>query len=85
MISGYNIQNFDLKYILRRREYVSDSQNSVSFSRIRNELVRSTNKQSFLKELGNFEENSVSCKGRIVYDMYYCARRDLKLNSYSLA
>jgi len=34
--------------------------------------------------MGNHEHNEITCKGRVMVDLFQSVRRDVKLNSYSL-
>ncbi|KAK0415726.1 hypothetical protein QR680_012088 [Steinernema hermaphroditum] len=84
IITGYNIQNFDLPYIINRAETLKIA-NPVSFlGRIEKtpSKVRETTLQS--KQMGNRTMKSVNMEGRITFDVLQVVLRDYKLRSYTL-
>jgi len=74
IITGYNINNFDLPYILKRLEKYKLNQN---FGRVRNKAV-------FTKTFGQTQDTAIV--GRVVFDPYQILKRDpfIRLQRYSL-
>ena len=74
VITGYNINNFDLPYLLKRLEKYKLNQN---FGRVKNKAV-------FTKTFGQTEDTIIV--GRIVFDPYQILKRDpmIRLQRYSL-
>lgn len=83
ILSGYNIVNFDLYYLLKRAEALKVHSFPL-LGRIRNE--KSTIKKSNLssKQMGSRETNDVTIRGRVQIDVMQAIRHDYKLGSYSL-
>ena len=83
IITGYNIVNFDLPYIIERAEHLK-SPGFPTFSRLRNSLskIKSTTLQS--KALGTRDNKDINIEGRIQFDMLVLILREHKLRSYSL-
>ena len=83
VITGYNIVNFDLPYIIERAEFLKDSQ-YAQFSRLKG--VVSKIKQGTLssKALGIRDTKDINMEGRIQFDMMTIILREHKLRSYSL-
>jgi len=40
--------------------------------------------QTYNQVMGNHEHNEITCKGRVMVDLFQAVRRDVKLSSYSL-
>lgn len=83
IITGYNIQNFDLYYLLTR----ANTLNSVTFPflgrmRISRTLCRKKMIQS--KQMGKRENHETNIEGRAQFDLLLALLRDYKLRSYSL-
>ena len=83
IITGYNIVNFDLPYIIERAEHLK-SPGFPTFSRLRNSMskIKSTTLQS--KALGTRDNKDINIEGRIQFDMLVLILREHKLRSYSL-
>jgi DNA polymerase delta subunit 1 len=83
VLTGYNVQNFDIPYILNRcrKLKVEDAQ---VLGRIRGSkaTMRDTTFQSSAH--GKRENVETTIDGRVVFDMINYIRRDHKLSSYSL-
>lgn len=83
IITGYNIQNFDLNYLLTRAQHLK--LNDFCFlGRVRNtpSKVRKVVLQS--KQLGKRENMDINIEGRVQFDLYLALVRDYKLRSYRL-
>ena len=68
IITGYNIVNFDLPYIIERAEFLKESQ-FAQFSRLKGSV--STIKKSTLssKALGLRDSKDINIEGRVQFDM----------------
>ncbi|RWS22315.1 DNA polymerase delta catalytic subunit-like protein, partial [Leptotrombidium deliense] len=83
LITGYNIQNFDLPYLLNRAKTLS--LNSFSFlGRIKYVPATLKTKTFQSKQLGNRTFNEINITGRCQFDLFQVMIRDYKLRSYSL-
>lgn len=83
IITGYNIQNFDLGYLLDRAVTLKSS--TFSF------LGRMTRVQSKVKkmviqskQMGKRENKNINIEGRVQFDLLLAIIRDYKLRSYTL-
>lgn len=83
IITGYNIVNFDLPYIIDRAQFLKLN-NFARFSKIRDSIskIKSTTLSS--KALGTRDSKDINIEGRIQFDMLQIILRDHKLRSYSL-
>ncbi|KAH9286218.1 DNA polymerase delta catalytic subunit [Echinococcus granulosus] len=83
MITGYNMQNFDLPYLVNRCNHLKVSSFPFlgrvlgSKSVVRESLIHS-------KQMGRRENKYVSIDGRIQFDLLQVLLRDYKLRSYTL-
>jgi DNA polymerase delta subunit 1 len=92
IITGYNVQNFDIPYLLDRAEALAKKNNSKKtvlstfsqWGRIRKAKakMRDTTFQSAAYGKRNNVETTV--EGRVIFDMYPYMTRNHKLSSYSL-
>lgn len=83
IITGYNIQNFDLPYLLNRANHLKCS--SFPFlGRIKN--ARTVMKDAILqsRQMGKRENKIISIEGRVQFDLLQILVRDYKLRSYTL-
>jgi DNA polymerase delta subunit 1 len=83
IITGYNVQNFDIPYILNRAE-VLKSESARMWGRIRGAkcVMRETTFQS--SAYGKHENVETTIDGRVVFDLLQYIRREHKLTSYTL-
>ncbi|ESN89921.1 hypothetical protein HELRODRAFT_91243 [Helobdella robusta] len=83
IITGYNIQNFDLTYLLKRAEHLK-LKHFPYLGRITG--VRSEVKSHILqsKQMGRRENKSINIDGRVQFDLLLVLLRDHKLRSYRL-
>lgn len=72
VITGFNIQNFDLPYILKRMEK----------NNIRPDFGRCTQKRVSTRKFGR--RNSTYISGRVVVDSYEIVKKDFSLQRYGL-
>ncbi|KAL0993510.1 hypothetical protein UPYG_G00108950 [Umbra pygmaea] len=83
IVTGYNIQNFDLPYLLNRAAtlkvklfpYLGRVRGIVS-------VLRESNFQS--KQMGRRENKILNMEGRVQFDLLQVLLRDYKLRSYTL-
>jgi len=83
IITGYNIINFDIPYLLDRAEALKV--NGFPFlGRLRN--MRTTMKTSTFqsKAFGKSESKDIAIDGRVQFDVLKAVQRDYKLRSYTL-
>lgn len=82
-ITGYNINNFDIPYIIDRGNAIKIHK-FAQLSRIMNKVcsVKTANISS--KQMGTHENKEVNIEGRILFDMMQVILREHKLSSYSL-
>ncbi|XP_066564799.1 DNA polymerase delta catalytic subunit [Amia ocellicauda] len=83
IITGYNIQNFDLPYLLNRASTLKVSLFPY-LGRVRG--IRSVIKDSSFqsKQMGRRENKTVNIEGRVQLDLLQVLLRDYKLRSYTL-
>lgn len=88
VITGYNVQNFDIPYLLDRAETLSKKSSSIKgfaqWGRIRNSKakMRDTTFQSAAYGKRNNIETTI--EGRVIFDMLPYMQRNHKLSSYTL-
>ncbi|CAG2107495.1 unnamed protein product, partial [Medioppia subpectinata] len=83
LMTGYNIQNFDLGYLIDRAKYIKC--NTFAFlGRIKKcqTKVRKVILQS--KQMGKRENKVINIEGRVQFDLLLVLLRDYKLRSYTL-
>lgn len=83
IITGYNIQNFDLPYLLDRAQHLQ-LKTYPFLGRIKNikTVLRTVNIQS--KQMGRRENKYCNMEGRVQFDLLQVLLRDYKLRSYTL-
>ena len=80
IITGYNINRFDIPYLLDRANHL----NLPNFTKLgRNKSTKSYVKRVII-EASQYENVKIMIKGRCVIDMYSVIRKEYKLRSYSL-
>jgi DNA polymerase delta subunit 1 len=83
VLTGYNIVNFDLPYLLNRAEALKIK--SFPFlGRVKNLVSRMKDKMFQSKQAGTRESKEINIEGRVQFDMLAVLQRDYKLASYSL-
>ncbi|KAM8794769.1 DNA polymerase delta catalytic subunit [Eudromia elegans] len=83
IVTGYNVQNFDLPYLLRRAQVLQvDEATLLGRTRGRRSLLRDVTFQS--RQLGRRENKRVTMEGRVTLDLLQVLLREHKLRSYSL-
>ncbi|XP_064360612.1 DNA polymerase delta catalytic subunit, partial [Dromaius novaehollandiae] len=83
IVTGYNIQNFDLPYLLQRAQVLKVTSFPL-LGRVRGgrSVLRDASFQS--RQLGRRENRVVSMAGRVQFDLLQVLLRDYKLRSYTL-
>lgn len=83
IITGYNINNFDIPYLLNRASHLK-IQNFEYLGRMKD--IRSVIKDQVLqsKQMGRRENKYVNFEGRVPFDLLFVLLRDYKLRSYTL-
>lgn len=83
IITGYNIQNFDIAYLLNRAKTLR-AELFPYLGRLKN--VKTTEKRVVLqsKQMGRRENKSINMEGRVIFDLLLVLVRDYKLRSYTL-
>ncbi|GAB6033248.1 DNA polymerase delta catalytic subunit [Chamberlinius hualienensis] len=83
IITGYNIQNFDLYYLLNRATQLNVSAFPY-LGRIKNLKTNIRTAMLFSKQLGKRENKIINIEGRNQFDLLLVLLRDYKLRSYTL-
>ncbi|KAK4337001.1 hypothetical protein RND71_044099 [Anisodus tanguticus] len=83
ILTGYNIQNFDLTYLIKRAQAL-DVKDFPFLGRIKR--AKTTVKKKILqsKQLGKRENKEINIEGRCQFDLLLVLVRDYKLRSYTL-
>ncbi|XP_069804107.1 DNA polymerase delta catalytic subunit [Dendropsophus ebraccatus] len=83
IITGYNIQNFDLPYLINRAHALK-VESFPFLGRMRNmkSVIRDSSFQS--KQMGRRENKVINTEGRVQFDLLQVLLRDYKLRSYTL-
>uniref|UniRef100_A0A914XXN2 DNA polymerase delta catalytic subunit n=1 Tax=Panagrolaimus superbus TaxID=310955 RepID=A0A914XXN2_9BILA len=84
IITGYNIQNFDLPYIVDRSRHLKVDANVHLLGRVKNSACRIRDAQVQSKQMGNRVNKLIVIEGRIIFDVLQVILRDYKLRSYTL-
>ena len=89
MITGYNSNNFDLSYFIRRVKVLDirdpEMGHLISMGRLRGQEDKDIVKTSFSRAMGDRSYHTIQIPGRDCYDLMNYMMRDVKLQSYSLA
>ncbi|KAK1443519.1 DNA polymerase catalytic subunit [Babesia gibsoni] len=82
-LTGYNIVNFDIPYLVTRAATL----NLEQFNQLPRIIRQRTTVRQNIKSnnmLGTYENKDINMEGRIIFDVYDLVRRDHKLKSYTL-
>uniref|UniRef100_A0ABM5GSA5 DNA polymerase n=2 Tax=Pogona vitticeps TaxID=103695 RepID=A0ABM5GSA5_9SAUR len=83
IITGYNIQNFDLPYLITRAQTLKVSTFPfLGRNPSRKSVIRDSSFQS--KQMGRRENKIINMEGRTQFDLLQVLLRDYKLRSYTL-
>jgi DNA polymerase delta subunit 1 len=83
LLTGYNIINFDLHYIITRASFLKIPQCGV-LGRVRGKKSISRDARAGSKQVGFRETQEINIEGRLQFDMFVIMHIDHKLSSYSL-
>ena len=83
IITGYNIVNFDLPFIIERAEFLKEPQ-FATFSRLKHNLSKIKSTTFSSKAHGTRDSKDINIEGRVQFDMMQIILREHKLRSYSL-
>ncbi len=83
IITGYNINNFDLPYLINRARHLC-VKNFPFLGRVAN--TKSEIKETMIqsKQMGRRENKTINVEGRVLFDLLLILVRDYKLRSYTL-
>jgi DNA polymerase delta subunit 1 len=83
IITGYNINNFDLPYLINRARHLG-VRNFPYLGRVAN--TKSEIKETMIqsKQMGRRENKTINVEGRVLFDLLLILVRDYKLRSYTL-
>jgi len=81
IITGYNIENFDFKYLIERSKKLGIESSFLKFSRLKNSKVSLRQLTSYNQVMGDHDAVEITCQGRVIVDLFSAVRRDVKLNS----
>lgn len=82
ILTGYNIKNFDIPYLLERGEVLKLKDFSI-LGRTKKHIKA---KEAFFssKQAGARNNKEIDIDGRLIFDMYSVIRKDFNLRSYTL-
>jgi len=89
IITGYNVQNFDIPYLLDRADQLSkNKKNKMSgfrqWGRIKTSMAKMKETMFQSAAYGRRANVETTIEGRVVFDMYPYMHRNHKLSSYTL-
>ena len=83
VLTGYNIVNFDLAFLLDRAAVIKAHQ-FAKLGRLRDVVSKVKTAMFESKALGKRENKDINIEGRVQFDMIVVIQREYKLRSYSL-
>lgn len=83
IITGYNIQNFDIDYLMKRAKELKVGSFPL-IGRIKGDFAKSQTSTFSSSAYGTHENIDTKIAGRLVFDLLQFIRREYKLSSYSL-
>lgn len=83
ILTGYNIQNFDLPFLINRATALK-VKTFPYLGRIRASVTKVRNKILQSKQLGKRENKEINIEGRVQFDLLLVLLREYKLRSYTL-
>ncbi|KAL0483623.1 DNA polymerase delta catalytic subunit [Acrasis kona] len=83
VLTGYNIVNFDLPYLLNRSKALNVKKFAF-LGRICDRRSNMRNTTFSSKAYGTRESKDINIEGRVQLDVMFCVQRDHKLSSYTL-
>ncbi|KAF5201446.1 Dna polymerase [Thalictrum thalictroides] len=84
IILGFNISNFDLRYLVERAEVLKLPEFPI-FGRIRNSRVRVKDAHFLSRKFGKQKTKEIAVEGRVKLDVFQSIKRDYNLSSYTLS
>ncbi|KAI6187607.1 DNA polymerase [Aphelenchoides besseyi] len=91
ILTGYNIQNFDIPYIMDRAKYLQKISKNDTHKYLTQAIARVNNSPCHISEMtttsnqmGTRTNKRITLNGRIVFDVYQVIRREFTLRSYTL-
>ncbi|KAH3762960.1 DNA polymerase delta catalytic subunit [Pelomyxa schiedti] len=84
ILTGYNIVNFDIPYLLDRCKTILPRGPPIKWSKIKTSRVQCENASFKSKALGRRESKEISVDGRTTFDMLQVIQREHKLRSFTL-
>jgi DNA polymerase delta subunit 1 len=70
VITGYNIQNFDISYLVDRAKHLKISPQVLKIGRVANAMCRVHSSTFSSAQMGTRQTKQVSLDGRIVFDVF---------------
>lgn len=83
ILTGYNINNFDIPYIIDRTKFLRIGTARV-LGKLRNQYAYYKKKISGSKQTGNRATCEITLHGRIILDVMTAIQKEYKLSSYTL-
>uniref|UniRef100_A0A0G4I0X9 DNA polymerase n=1 Tax=Chromera velia CCMP2878 TaxID=1169474 RepID=A0A0G4I0X9_9ALVE len=84
LLTGYNIINFDIPYLLTRCKAIRCSSEALVYGRLRNVQARIRDTSFSSAAHGTRESKDINTEGRVQFDVIVAVQREYKLRSYSL-
>ncbi|KAL7515214.1 hypothetical protein ACHAXN_012622 [Cyclotella atomus] len=89
ILTGYNVQNFDIPYLLDRAEALWKKNSSelrifTQWGRVKNSQTKKRQQMFQSSAYGRRENTETDIEGRVIFDMLPYMQRNHKLSSYSL-
>mmetsp|Transcript_21956 Transcript_21956/g.45738 ORF Transcript_21956/g.45738 Transcript_21956/m.45738 type:complete len:1158 (+) Transcript_21956:72-3545(+) len=90
ILTGYNVQNFDIPYLLDRadtlwkKKDVNKLRLFTQWGRVKNAQTKKTEKMFQSAAYGRRNNTETTIEGRVIFDMLPYMQRNHKLSSYSL-
>ena len=89
IFTGYNVQNFDIPYLLDRAEAIWSKKDPklrlfTQWGRVKNALTRKREQMFSSSAYGRRTNIETTIEGRVIFDMLPYMQRNHKLSSYSL-
>ncbi|XP_076816979.1 DNA polymerase delta catalytic subunit-like isoform X1 [Clavelina lepadiformis] len=83
IITGYNIQNFDLPFLINRAAHLKVAKFPY-LGRIKDSVTRIKDTKFQSKQMGSREMKNINMEGRVQFDVFVALLREKKLRSYTL-
>nr|CAB3265000.1 DNA polymerase delta catalytic subunit [Phallusia mammillata] len=83
VVTGYNIQNFDLPYLINRASHLKVN-GFPYLGRIKSSVTKIKEAKFQSKQMGSRELKQINMEGRVQFDVLVALLREQKLRSYTL-